>query len=92
VCVCVCVCVCACAPNTTNCTVGLDDYPRSRFPYNDEVHVDLLSWMAMAAGVLGDVAEFIGHDASGYRSKRQAYIQSLEGTHAPAAHWLMVMM
>jgi hypothetical protein len=56
------------------------------------VHVDLLSWMAMAAGVLGDVAEFIGHDASGYRSKRQAYIQSLEGTHAPAAHWLMVMM
>jgi len=61
-------------------TSGLDDYPRSRFPSDDELHVDLLSWMAMAAGVLADVADFVGRDGSAYRAKRHNYIATLDGT------------
>jgi mannosyl-oligosaccharide glucosidase len=42
------------APNTL--ASGLDDYPRSQFPSNDEHHVDLLSWVASSCRVLQRVS------------------------------------
>lgn len=41
---------------------GLDDYPRSSHPSDDERHVDLRCWIAMAAGVMADLAHLLGRD------------------------------
>lgn len=45
---------------------GLDDYPRSSHPTSDERHIDLRCWIAMAAGVMADLAHLLGRDDSKY--------------------------
>ena len=42
---------------------GLDDYPRASFPSENEMHVDLLSWMIRSSNVMAKLAGFIGQDA-----------------------------
>ncbi|CAH0487051.1 unnamed protein product [Peronospora farinosa] len=42
---------------------GLDDYPRASFPSENEMHVDLLSWMIRSSNVMAKLASFIGQDA-----------------------------
>jgi mannosyl-oligosaccharide glucosidase len=40
-------------PNTL--ASGLDDYPRGMLPSEHDSHVDLLSWIAMASGLMDDI-------------------------------------
>ncbi|KAG7384819.1 hypothetical protein PHYPSEUDO_002205 [Phytophthora pseudosyringae] len=42
---------------------GLDDYPRASLPSEEEMHVDLLSWMIRSSNVMAKLAEFIGRDS-----------------------------
>lgn len=52
--------------NPKTLTSGLDDYPRSSHPTDDERHVDLRCWMAFATGVMADLAHLLGRDDSKY--------------------------
>ncbi|XP_062606264.1 mannosyl-oligosaccharide glucosidase-like [Saccostrea cucullata] len=45
---------------------GLDDYPRASHPDENERHLDLRCWMAMASGVLANIAKRTGEDSSAY--------------------------
>ncbi|POM79012.1 Mannosyl-oligosaccharide glucosidase [Phytophthora palmivora] len=42
---------------------GLDDYPRASRPSENEMHVDLLTWMIRSSDVMAKLANFIGQDA-----------------------------
>lgn len=52
--------------NPKTLTSGLDDYPRASHPTVDERHVDLRCWIAMAAGVMADLARLLERDETRY--------------------------
>lgn len=43
-------------------TSGLDDYPRPQPPHPGELHLDLISWMAMMTRSLGKFASLLGYE------------------------------
>lgn len=43
---------------------GLDDYPRASSPSENEMHVDLVTWMVKMSDVMGRLSSFIGLDAA----------------------------
>ena len=50
--------------NPKTLTSGLDDYPRASHPTDDERHVDLRCWMAVASGVMKDLAEVLSESSA----------------------------
>lgn len=52
--------------NPKTLTSGLDDYPRASHPTDDEMHIDLRCWIAIAADVMGKLAELLGRDSYKY--------------------------
>jgi mannosyl-oligosaccharide glucosidase len=61
--------------------IGLDDYPRGYPPHEGELHVDLISWVAMMAKSLQEIAETLGKDSDVKMFKKhyKDMVASLEG-------------
>ncbi|GMF36493.1 unnamed protein product [Phytophthora fragariaefolia] len=51
---------------------GLDDYPRASLPSENEMHVDLLSWMIRSSNVMAKLAAFIGKEADVERFEKNS--------------------
>ncbi|CAG9836457.1 unnamed protein product [Diabrotica balteata] len=56
--------------NPKTLTSGLDDYPRASHPTDDERHIDLYCWMAIAAKTMARLAKLLGND--GYKYEQTA--------------------
>ncbi|XP_058047980.1 mannosyl-oligosaccharide glucosidase isoform X1 [Ahaetulla prasina] len=52
--------------NPKTLTSGLDDYPRASHPSEDERHLDLRCWMAVASAVMAEVATRVGEAENDY--------------------------
>ena len=74
--------------NPKTLTSGLDDYPRASHPTDDEYHVDLRCWMALASGVMADVARALGEPWQEYEATRKVLSDNklLDELHWSASH------
>lgn len=70
--------------NPKTLTSGLDDYPRASHPTDEERHVDLRCWMALAAEVLAEISELLGHDGDKYRN---TYFMLKDNDLLDKLHW-----
>lgn len=52
--------------NPKTLTSGLDDYPRASHPTENERHIDLRCWIAIASGTLANLAALLGRNSYKY--------------------------
>jgi mannosyl-oligosaccharide glucosidase len=52
--------------NPKTLTSGLDDFPRSSHPTDNERHVDLRCWITLAAGVMSQIGNILGKNVEKY--------------------------
>lgn len=76
--------------NPKTLTSGLDDYPRASHPTDQERHVDLRCWMALASRLMADIGKIIGKskEAEKYASTSEFLHDNglLDDTHWSAEH------
>ena len=70
--------------NPKTLTSGLDDVPRASHPTGEEYHIDLRCWMALASGVMADIASAIGEDSELYQA---TYDYLTDNTQLDTLHW-----
>ena len=70
--------------NPKTLTSGLDDYPRASHPTPDEYHVDLRCWMALASGVMADIAKSVNESWEDYHT---TYTQLTDNRILDELHW-----
>lgn len=73
--------------NPKTLSSGLDDYPRATHPTLDERHLDLRCWIALASGVLADIADYIGEPMQKYR---ETYLYLKDNSLLDRLHWSSV--
>ncbi|BET01617.1 Mannosyl oligosaccharide glucosidase [Nesidiocoris tenuis] len=52
--------------NPKTLSSGLDDYPRSSHPTDDERHLDLRCWIMLGAGTLAEIAKLLNRESYKY--------------------------
>lgn len=70
--------------NPKTLTSGLDDYPRASHPTENEYHIDLRCWIAVAADILSQLAGLLGRDGLKYE-QTSAYLS--ENSLMEELHW-----
>ncbi|XP_056642689.1 uncharacterized protein LOC130449061 [Diorhabda sublineata] len=70
--------------NPKTLTSGLDDYPRASHPTDEERHIDLYCWMAIASKTMARLAKILGSDGYKYE-QTSAYL--LNNKLMDTLHW-----
>lgn len=70
--------------NPLTLTSGLDDFPRSSHPTDDERHVDLRCWIALASGVMAEIAKSLNKDWEEYAATHKMLT---DNTLLDRLHW-----
>ncbi|CAH2299080.1 mannosyl-oligosaccharide glucosidase [Pelobates cultripes] len=70
--------------NPKTLTSGLDDYPRASHPSEDERHVDLFCWMALASEVMANISDLLGEDGVQYHESQRILT---DNTLLDRLHW-----
>lgn len=70
--------------NVKTLSSGLDDYPRASRPTDQELHLDLFSWMTYATSVMTRLSKFLNH--SNYK-RFDDYLNWLTNDHLDNLHW-----
>jgi mannosyl-oligosaccharide glucosidase len=68
----------------------LDDYPRANPPSDNEMHIDLLCWMAMTARVLRDLSPVVNKDSTKYQQKYDNLLKELHSLLTVVDHLFIV--
>lgn len=72
--------------NPKTLTSGLDDYPRASHPTDDERHLDLRCWMALASNVMAEIAKNV-NDTTTYEEYRRQYEKLTDNKDLDGLHW-----